>query len=74
MRWSLQTEGMIDRFIFFARYPRTLLSSESLASFLGYDLKDIAESLDVPVTSTALIITAYLVTLAVLIPVSGWLK
>ena len=33
----------------------------------------IAESLHVPVTSTALIITAYLVTLAVLIPVSGWL-
>jgi len=32
-----------------------------------------ARSLDVPVTSTALIITAYLVTLAVLIPVSGWL-
>jgi EmrB/QacA subfamily drug resistance transporter len=33
----------------------------------------IAQSLDVPVTSTALIITAYLVTLVVLIPVSGWL-
>jgi EmrB/QacA subfamily drug resistance transporter len=32
-----------------------------------------ALSLGVPVTSTALIITAYLVTLAVLIPVSGWL-
>jgi EmrB/QacA subfamily drug resistance transporter len=32
-----------------------------------------AESLDVPVTSIGLIITAYLVTLAVLIPVSGWL-
>jgi MFS family permease len=31
----------------------------------------LARSLGVPVTSTALIITAYLVTLAVLIPVSG---
>ena len=37
----------LDLLIFFARHPRTLLSSESLASFLGYDLKDIAESLDV---------------------------
>jgi EmrB/QacA subfamily drug resistance transporter len=34
----------------------------------------LAESLDVPVTSTALVITAYLVTLATLIPVSGWLS
>jgi EmrB/QacA subfamily drug resistance transporter len=33
----------------------------------------LARSLGVPVTSTALTITAYLVTLAVLIPVSGWL-
>ena len=33
----------------------------------------ISRSLGVPVASTALIITAYLVTLAVLIPVSGWL-
>src|SRR5919112_2255300 len=32
-----------------------------------------AASLGVPVASTALIITGYLVTLAVLIPVSGWL-
>lgn len=37
----------LDLLIFFARHPRTLLSSESLANFLGYDLKDIAESLDV---------------------------
>jgi EmrB/QacA subfamily drug resistance transporter len=33
----------------------------------------LAASLDVPATSVALVITAYLVTLAVLIPVSGWL-
>jgi EmrB/QacA subfamily drug resistance transporter len=33
----------------------------------------LAASLDVPVTSIALVITAYLVTLGVLIPVSGWL-
>lgn len=37
----------LDLLVFFARHPRSLLASESLASFLGYDLKDIAESLDV---------------------------
>jgi hypothetical protein len=33
--------------IFFARHSRALLSSESLAGFLGYELKDIADSLEV---------------------------
>ena len=37
----------LDLLIFFARHPRSLLASESLASFLGYDLKEIADSLDV---------------------------
>lgn len=37
----------LDLLMFFARHPRALLTSESLASFLGYDLKDIAESLEV---------------------------
>ena len=37
----------LDLLIFLARHPRTLLSSESLASFLGYDLQDVAESLEV---------------------------
>jgi hypothetical protein len=37
----------LDLLIFFARHPRVLLTSESLASFLGYDLKDIADSLEV---------------------------
>lgn len=37
----------LDLLIFFARHPRSLLDSESLARFLGYDLKEIAESLDV---------------------------
>ena len=36
----------LDLLMFFARHPRALLSSESLASFLGYDLKDIADSLE----------------------------
>ena len=37
----------LDLLVFFIRHPRSLLASESLASFLGYDLKEIAESLDV---------------------------
>ena len=37
----------LDLLIFFARHPRSLLASESLAKFLGYDLKQIAASLDV---------------------------
>ena len=36
----------LDLLIFFARHPRSLLTSESLAGFLGYDLKEIADSLD----------------------------
>jgi hypothetical protein len=37
----------LDLLTFFARHPRVLLPSESLAKFLGYDLKVIARSLDV---------------------------
>ena len=37
----------LDLLVFFARHPRCLLTSESLRGFLGYDLKEIAESLDV---------------------------
>lgn len=37
----------LDLLIFFARHPKALLASESLASFIGYDLKNIADSLDV---------------------------
>jgi hypothetical protein len=36
----------LDLLIFFARHPRSLLASESLASFLGYELKEIADSLE----------------------------
>ena len=37
----------LDLLMFFVRHRRALLTSESLASFLGYDRKDIAESLEV---------------------------
>jgi hypothetical protein len=36
----------VDLLVFFARHPRTLLTSEQLAAWLGYDLKQIAESLE----------------------------
>ncbi len=37
----------LDLQVFFSRHPRSLLASESLASFIGYGIKDIAQSLDV---------------------------
>ena len=36
----------LDLVVFFARHPRSLLSSDSLSAFLGYQIKDIADSLD----------------------------
>src|SRR5690349_7801357 len=44
----------LDLLIFFARHPRALLSSELLATFLGYDLKKIADSLEVLVAGDLL--------------------
>jgi hypothetical protein len=37
----------VDLLTFFGRYPRCLLTSESIAAVLGYEPKVIAESLDV---------------------------
>lgn len=37
----------LDLLVFFARHPRTLLTSEQLATWLGYELKQIAQSLEV---------------------------
>lgn len=42
----LRHRSDLDLLVFFARHPRSLLPSESLAAFLGYDLKDIADSLE----------------------------
>jgi hypothetical protein len=36
----------LDLIVFLHRHPRTLLTSEQLAGFLGYNLKDVAKSLD----------------------------
>ena len=37
----------LDLLVFFARHPRALLTSEQLAAWLGYELKQIAESLEI---------------------------
>lgn len=42
----LREPADFDLLVFFARHPRTLLPSESLGSLLGYELKDIARSLE----------------------------
>ena len=42
----LREAADFDLLVFFARHPRTLLASESLAALLGYELKDIARSLE----------------------------
>jgi len=42
----LREAADFDLLVFFARHPRTLLPSASLAALLGYELKDIARSLE----------------------------
>ena len=37
----------LDLLVFFARHPRALLTSEQLASWLGYELVQVADSLEV---------------------------
>ena len=37
----------LDLLTFFYRHPRTLLTNEQLAAFVGYDMKQIAKSVDV---------------------------
>jgi hypothetical protein len=36
----------LDLFLFFVGHSQSLLTSESLAAFVGYELKQIAESLE----------------------------
>jgi hypothetical protein len=36
----------LDLLLFFHRHPRSLLTSDELAAFVGYDIKQIAESLE----------------------------
>jgi len=43
---ALQRPCDLDLLVFFANHPRTLMSSEQLAQLLGYQLNEIARSLD----------------------------
>jgi hypothetical protein len=36
----------LDLLLFFVRHPRSLLTSDQIAAYLGYDLKRIGDSLD----------------------------
>ena len=36
----------LDLLLFFNRHPRAIMSSEQLAAFVGYDLAQVAKSLD----------------------------
>ena len=42
----IQSACDLDLLTFLHRHPRTLLTSEQLAGFVGYPLKDIAKALD----------------------------
>lgn len=44
----------LDLLLFFVRHPRALLTSDQIAAFLGYDVKQLGESLDVLVTAELL--------------------
>lgn len=50
----------LDLLVFFARHPRTLLTSEQLAGFIGFDLPQIAESLEALLRAGFLKRTAHL--------------
>ncbi len=69
----------LDLLLFFVRHPRTLMSSEQLAAFLGYDLKRISESLEVLLEARLLRRTpnpahaARMYVFAVSSPNGGWL-
>jgi hypothetical protein len=44
---ALQRPCDLDLLVFFAKHPRTLMTSEQLARLLGYQLNEMARSLDV---------------------------
>ena len=76
---ALRHPSDLDLLIFFARHPRALLSSEHLATFLGYGAKKIAASLDLLLDAGFLSRTpnakhaARMYVLAVMPPNDGWL-
>ena len=51
---GLQRPCDFDLLMFLAKHPRTLMTSEQLARLLGYQLKEIAQSLDVLINARLL--------------------
>ena len=50
----LQHPCDLDLLLFFARHPRALITSEQLAAWLGYELKQMADSLEVLLNAAVL--------------------
>ena len=44
---TIQHSCDLDLLVFFAKHPRTLMPSEDIARMVGYELKDVAKSLEV---------------------------
>ena len=69
----------LDLLLFFARHPRTLVTSEQLAAWLGYEPKQIAESLEILLEADLLTQTqnpthpARMYVIVVEGPTGGWL-
>jgi hypothetical protein len=43
---SMQTVCGLDLLVFLYRHPRTLLTNEQLAAFVGYDMEQVAKAID----------------------------
>jgi hypothetical protein len=44
---AIQNACTLDLLVFLYRHPRTLLTNEQLAGFVGYSMKEIAKALDI---------------------------
>jgi hypothetical protein len=70
----------LDLLVFFARHPRSLLSSEQIAAFLGYAVREVAASLELLLEAGLLTRTphrrqvARMYLLTATPPVNGWLS
>jgi hypothetical protein len=75
----LRRPSDLDLLVFFARHPRSLLSSEQIAAFVGHDVKEVAASLELLLEAGFLTRTqnprhvARMYHLAVPPPGGGWL-
>src|SRR3954452_14949624 len=44
---AVQNACTLDLLVFLYRHPRTLLTNEQLAGFVGYSMKEVAKALDI---------------------------